>query len=81
MTVSLLLWVSCVGIVILTLAALNWRALEHIRRANQADHLHQEERLRVLSIYAKIRDGRCYDPKRYPETVYAQDHPQRHLRW
>jgi hypothetical protein len=80
MTVSLLLWVGCIGVAILALGALNWRALEHMRRANQADSLHRAERLRVLSSYAKVRDGRCYDPKRYPETVYAQERPRRQRR-
>jgi hypothetical protein len=80
MTVSLLLWVSCVGVVILGLALLNWHAMEHIRRANQADHLHRAERLRVLSTYARIRDGRCYDPQRYPESIYTQEHSRRHRR-
>lgn len=77
MTVSLLLWLSCVVITIVGIAALNWQAAQRMRRAHQADHLHRAERSRVLSIYARIRDGRSYDPQRYPETVYTPERPER----
>lgn len=77
MTVSLLLWLSCIVVTIGCIAALNWLAARRVRRAMQADHLHREERSRVLSIYARVRDGRCYHPQRFPESVYAAERPQR----
>jgi len=38
-----------------------------------AESLHLAERFRVLSRYAKLRDGRLYDPLRYPESTYSSE--------
>ncbi len=77
MTISLLCWLCCFALAIAGLAALNWQALRRVRRAVRAEELHLAERWRVLSNYARLRDGRAYHPKRYPEAVYTPERRRR----
>jgi hypothetical protein len=71
MSHSLLLWLGCSGLMLIGILFLNWRSLRRIQHASDAESLHLAERFRVLSHYAKLRDGRSYDPIRYPESVYS----------
>jgi hypothetical protein len=78
MSPSLILWFGCSGLVLVGILFLNWRSLRRIQHATQAESLHLAERFRVLSHYAKLRDGRAYDPIRYPESTYSFEQvPQR----
>ncbi|HEY8601813.1 MAG TPA: hypothetical protein VIL85_25525 [Thermomicrobiales bacterium] len=78
MSHSLVLWFGCSAVVLVGILFLNWRSLRRIQHATDAESLHLAERFRVLSHYAKLRDGRSYDPARYPEANYpSEPSPQR----
>jgi hypothetical protein len=55
---------------LVVVVVLNARALWRLRRVEQARVLHLAESRRVLARYARLRDGRCYHPQRFPDTVY-----------
>lgn len=80
MSASLVFWLGCSGLMLGGILFLNWRSLRRIKHATDAESLHLSERFRVLSHYAKLRDGRAYDPVRYPEATYSFDQspPRRH---
>ncbi|MGN6361962.1 MAG: hypothetical protein ACTHMJ_20675 [Thermomicrobiales bacterium] len=58
---------------LLVVLALNGAVIWRLRRFEQARVLHLAERRRVLTRYARMRDGRCYHPRRFPESVYQPD--------
>ena len=62
-------WLLALLVVIVLNGVVLWR----LRRVERARVLHLAESQRVLARYARIRDGRCYHPQRYPETIYQPD--------
>jgi len=78
MSHSLVPWLACSGLALVGIFFLIWRSLRCIQHATDAEALHLAERFRVLSHYAQLRDGRSYDPLRYPEaTCTLEQSPQR----
>ena len=73
MSLSIILWISWASLALVAISLLSWYSLRHIQRATHADALSRAEQHRVLRIYAKLRDGRVYDPRRYPETIYSRE--------
>ena len=65
---------------LLVVTVLGGIQLRRYRRIEQARVLHLAESRRVLRWYARIRDGRCYDPQRYPETIYQPESMRERLR-
>lgn len=78
MSPSLILWLGCSGLVLVSILFLNWRSLRRIQHATQAESLHLAERFRMLSHYSHLRDGRVYDPIRYPESIYSFEQVSQH---
>ena len=58
---------------LLAVIVLNGVVLWRLRRVERARILHLAESRRVLTRYARMRDGRCYHPRRFPESVYQPD--------
>ena len=58
---------------LLAVIMLNGVVLWRLRRVERARILHLAESRRVLTHYARMRDGRCYHPRRFPESVYQPD--------
>lgn len=77
MTLSLLFWLGTIVLALLGIGILNWRTVRRLRRASHAEEMHLAERWRVLTSYARLRDGRVYHPKRYPESAYAPERGRR----
>ena len=73
MSLSLILWLGGSGLTFVGIFILNWHSFRRIRHVTDAESLHLAERFRVLSRYAKLRDGRLYDPLRYPESTYSSE--------
>jgi hypothetical protein len=58
---------------LLAVVVLDGVVLWRLRRVERARVLHLAESRRVLARYARIHDGRCYHPRRFPESVYQPE--------